>query len=409
MLLSFDIYILRQHAVPFFLSFFVYTFVLIMNRLFELVDLIFGKGLDPGTVGLIFLYSLPFIIAITAPMAFLTSVLAVFGRMSEDFEVIAAKALGINPLRLLVPLVFFATVFILIMVYFNNHILPETNHRVKLLLLEVGEKRPVAELAPRSFISNFPGYLIYARAINKSSNPAKLEDVLLLSKSEVSQENSEFIISKEASISIDREWNMITFKMNEGQRHILGQNGSYWTMAFDTQTINILLPPEARPDTSYRGDREMSAQQMIQRVNSWQRELDSLEKTVMSPPSTEFPENEALITSLDVQIKSLKSEINRYSVEIHKKYSLPFAALTFIFLGVPLGILSRKGGMGAAFGIAILITTIYYIFIVGGETLSDRGFLNPAISMWSANVFFLTVGLWLYHGFFFDSIHFWKR
>lgn len=410
MILPFDVYVLRQHTVPFILSFFVYTFVLIMNRLFELVDLIFGKGLDPATVGLIFLYSLPFIIAITAPMAFLTSVLAVFGRMSEDFEIISMKALGINPLRLLPSLSLFAGVFVVAMVYFNNHILPVTNHRVKLLLLEVGEKRPVAELAPRSFISNFPGYLLYARAIDKSSHPAKLEDVLLYSKIDDAGGNTEFIISREAFISIDRNWNLVTFTMTDGQRHILGQDGAYWSMDFDTQMINIFLPPEARPDTSYRGDREMSAREMAERIRTWNRELDSLRNFRDSAvAASSMPPDEILLSSADIQIQTIESEIDRYSVEIHKKYSLPFAAFTFIFLGVPLGIFTRKGGMGAAFGIAILITTVYYIFIVGGETLSDRGFLNPLVSMWFANIFFLILGLWLYYGFFFDSIHFWKR
>lgn len=409
MALRFDIYILRQHAVPFLLSFFVYTFVLIMNRLFELVDLIFGKGLEPSTVTLIFLYSLPFIIAITAPMAFLTSVLAVFGRMSEDFEIISLKALGISPLRILPPLVFFAGIFIIFMVYFNNHILPDTNHKVKMLLLEVGEKRPVAELAPRSFISNFPGYILYSRAIDKSSNPAKLEDVILYRKSDDNLTGSEFIISREAGISLDREQNLITFTMSGGQRHILGQFGAYWNMDFDTQYINVFLPPEARPDTSYRGDRELSAQQMSQRVRLWEKDLDSLKRLKDSVSLfSDYPDEGTLI-SADIQMQGIKNDIDRYSVEIHKKYSLPFAAMTFIFLGVPLGILTRKGGMGAAFGIAILITTVYYIFIVSGETLSDRGFLNPAVAMWSANFFFLALGLFLYHGFFFDSIHFWKR
>ncbi len=409
----FDIYILRQQISPFLLSLFVYTFVLIMNRLFELVDLIFGKGLNPLMVGEIFLYSLPFILAITAPMAFLTSILSIFGRMSEDFEIIAYKALGLNPFRLLLPLGFAALVFAFFMVYFNNYILPESNHRVKNLLLVVGEIRPAAELAPRSFIKSFPGYTIYARAIDKTSRPAKLEDVLLIENTDYATFG--YVTARQAFISIDREWNLISFEMIEGQRHISGENGDYWEVDFERQILNVFLPPDARPDTAFRGDRELSAAEMMTYINNWKGDVDSLEKFLLTIIESEdeiiLQEDmlEHRIAGVNMQIRTVKSEINRYLVEVHKKYSLPFAAITFIFLGAPLGIKVKKGGMGAAFGVAILITTIYYIFIVGGETLSDRGVITPFWSMWSANIIFFIIGIWFYYDFFHDGLKFWKK
>ncbi|KQC13583.1 MAG: hypothetical protein APR63_08165 [Desulfuromonas sp. SDB] len=412
--MAFDLYIIKQMIMPFSLSLFVYTFVLIMNRLFELVDLIFGKGLDPITVGKIFLYSLPFIIAITAPMAFLTAILAVFGRMSEDFEIIAYKALGINPFRILVPLGFTAFLFVFFMIYFNNHILPDSNHKVKVLLMRVSEIRPAAELAPRSFITSFPGYILYARAIDKTSHPATLEDVLLIEKSEYAPAN--FVTAQQASITIDNQWNLITFEMNRGQKQVIGEDGIYWEVDFDQQLTNVFLPPEARPDTSHRGDRELSAGQMMNMVSRWQHQYDSLKRELaelQSQSHNQIPQDNQLysrqLETINNQLKALNDQINKYLVEIHKKYSLPFAAITFIFLGAPLGIKTRKGGMGAAFGIAILITTIFYIFIVGGETLSDRGLIPPFWAMWSANIIFLFIGFWLYLGFFMDNLIWWRK
>jgi lipopolysaccharide export system permease protein len=85
------------------------------------------------------------------------------------------------------------------------------------------------------------------------------------------------------------------------------------------------------------------------------------------------------ITDYDMQIK-------QYEVEIHKKYAIPFACLIFIFVGCPLGIISRGGN----FGISAAFTLGFYIFywacLIGGEKLADRGIISPFLSMWAGNI-----------------------
>lgn len=88
----------------------------------------------------------------------------------------------------------------------------------------------------------------------------------------------------------------------------------------------------------------------------------------------------------DVQsLKFNQETIDSYLVEVHKKYSLPAACVIFILIGAPLGIMTRKGGLGVAAGISILFFLIYWAFLIGGEKLADRGLLSPFWGMWSAN------------------------
>ena len=150
-------YYVREHIVPFFLALLVLTFILIMNRVFELVFNIVGKGLSAFIVLKVFILSLPFIIALTVPMGVLVAVITVFGKSSQDFEIIAIKSGGINLYRLIIPVLIATFLLSMGMVYFNNHILPEANHTVKNLLIDINEKKPMLNLQLHQFTLTFLG------------------------------------------------------------------------------------------------------------------------------------------------------------------------------------------------------------------------------------------------------------
>jgi lipopolysaccharide export system permease protein len=75
-------------------------------------------------------------------------------------------------------------------------------------------------------------------------------------------------------------------------------------------------------------------------------------------------------------------------VEIHKKFSIPFAALILGFLGVAMGVLFRRGEKLASFVMSIAVAIVYYVFLLAGEPLGKQGRLSPFWAMWSANFFF---------------------
>ncbi|MEM5831472.1 MAG: LptF/LptG family permease, partial [Candidatus Aenigmatarchaeota archaeon] len=88
-------------------------------------------------------------------------------------------------------------------------------------------------------------------------------------------------------------------------------------------------------------------------------------------------------------------QIQRYWVEVHKKFSIPFAALAFVIIGIPLAKIFGKSGWGSAFGISIVIFTIHYILLVGGEELADRGIISSFIAMWTGDILTLLTGIYL--------------
>jgi len=86
-------------------------------------------------------------------------------------------------------------------------------------------------------------------------------------------------------------------------------------------------------------------------------------------------------------IETYKRNWNKYSVEIHKKFSLPVACILFVLIGAPLGTLSKRGGFTVAITLGFGFFLIYYIFLIGGEEIADRNYVSPLIGMWTPNAF----------------------
>ncbi len=372
-------YYVKEHLVPFFLALLVLTFILIMNRIFELVFNIVGKGLSVLIVLKVFILSLPFIIALTVPMAVLVAVITVFGKSSQDFEIIAIKSGGVNLYRLIIPVLLAVFLLSMGMVYFNNHILPEANHTVKNLLIDINEKKPTMRLKQGIFSSPFKGYDIYIRKIDQRTS--NIYDVLIYQSEKGKLVKVVISDSGEMATAEGR----IVLQLFDGEMHEVDQKEPlhYRKLSFKKHTLVFPYDDEfVAKEREYRSDRELSAFAMGMRIKDVEKEIAKIRKeTAGSKRDRE--------RRINIKLK----EINRYRVEIQKKYSIPFASVVFLFLGVPLGIKTRKGGVAVATAISILFFVVYYIFLVGGEELADRGYMPPFWGMWLPNILFFIVGI----------------
>ncbi len=94
-------------------------------------------------------------------------------------------------------------------------------------------------------------------------------------------------------------------------------------------------------------------------------------------------------------IKNYSRNINKYGVEIHKKFSLPFACILFVITGASLGVLTKKGGFAIGTSLSLGFFIVYYIFLIGGEDMADRNIVSPLIGLWTPNLILLIIGLYL--------------
>ena len=134
-------YVLKELIGPFLASLFGITFLFVVDFLVKILDNVLSKGLPASTVIEIFVLNLAWMLSLSIPMAVLVASLMAFGRMSGDQEITAVKAAGISPLSLMRPVLLVALLLSVLMVVFNNWVLPEANHRSVELMNAVSRKK----------------------------------------------------------------------------------------------------------------------------------------------------------------------------------------------------------------------------------------------------------------------------
>lgn len=102
-----------------------------------------------------------------------------------------------------------------------------------------------------------------------------------------------------------------------------------------------------------------------------------------------------VIEGLKVELNGMQESIDRYRVEIEKKFSIAAACIVFVLLGAPIALRFPGGGVGLTIGVSLAVFGIYYIGLLGGEALADRNLVGPAVAMWTTNFLLGAVGLWL--------------
>ena len=354
-----DKYILKELLLPFFLGFLVFTFILVMNRIFELVDLLVGKGLSIGMVFRVFYLSMPFIIALTVPMGVLVGILSVYGRLSSDSEIIALQSAGVSPIRLIYPALYFAIAITIGMTLFNNHILPKANYNLKLLLVKISRKRPTINIKEKRFNRIYRGYTIWVDRIDYAKS--KVYGVKIFQKNGTNV--PKIVVAKDGKIFVSNDGENLILYLYSGEVHELttADPSHYRITRFSKHILKIPLGKRRMPSTVMKGSREMNTKELLKKVRS---------------------------------IKNRRVKWT-YLVEANKKFSIPFAAIVFVFIGFPFGLIVRKGGLGIGLALSLAVFLIYYVFLIGGEQISDRGYLHPTISMWLANIVIGGIGIFL--------------
>ena len=409
------------------------TFILFVNFLLRAIDKFLGKGLDLIIILEYLFLNLAWILALSVPMAVLLATLMTFGRLSEDNEINAMRASGIGFLTIMRAPVLFGIIITLLLIYFNNFILPEMNFKARLLSGDIYRKRPDMNIEPGIFLDNLPDY---SMIVGEKSKKGIMSDVRIFSKGNKEAQTS--IRASTGNLSTLEDAFLLT--LYNGEIHELGQKDytNYRRIIFDKHVINIPAKDLLlnRRDSTNRSDREMTVPMMLKKINSYEKRLNIVSNRLSGnfyrtigdsilPSSIEqgeqFIENnlykirkdttltkvqiikkEKRLKNLERQInnefnliKSYKKSKNKYEVEIHKKFSIPVACILFVLLGAPLGVMSKKGGFAVSTSLSFGFFLIYYVLLIGGEEMADRNILSPPVGMWTPNLIILLIAFYL--------------
>ncbi|MDZ4803821.1 MAG: LptF/LptG family permease [Candidatus Eisenbacteria bacterium] len=432
-------YVLKEHILPFLLGYSVVTLVIVLDFLFDYLNLIVSKGVPPFAVLKLFLLALGWITVLSFPCGVLVACLMTFGRMSQDNEITALRASGVPVSRLLIPVLVAASILGVGLGLFNNYVLPETNHAFATLNLAISRKSPTAYIREGVFIDDYPDMSLLVGSVDNKKG--LLRDVTIYDFSQ--GDIPVTILARTGQTRHSADGSTLQIDLYEGEIHEVPSDGDarkYRRLAFDHHVIVLHNPGAALeiPDRDSRSEREMNLKALgaeINRLDGTARErehqlnadLDSLgfddfasfERRVLPPRATTGlsaviaalggpgpglrpgenhvdlpePDRDRLLTR-QRDLTLLTKKINSHVVEVHKKYSIPFACLVFVLLGAPLGMRARRGGLATS-AISIVVFIVYYLLLIGGEQLADRSVVPPALAMWLPNIVFGIPGVWL--------------
>jgi len=403
-------YILKEHTGPFFLSIIIITFVMLLDRILDLLNLVITKHLGLLTTVKVFGLSLPFMLALSIPMGVLIASIMAFGRLSSDNEITAFKASGINIYSMMKPVIIAAVLLSIFMIYFNNNVLPDSNFALKNLLIKIHSRRPTSELEAGIF-TKLEDYNFYFN--RKDEETGLMKQIVIYDRK--NRNIPRMITAEKGEIDLYNGGNSLTAILYDGEIYERDkkESGSYTAITFQEYKINIpdLGIKLREASMAHRGDREMSSSDMRKKISHLRDERttkinkrEKYNKELMQLKNIADPDKKAeqkikrkkhQIKIQNNSINHLTKEIYRYKVEIEKKYSIAFACLVFILVGAPIGMMTRAHSIGVGFAISTIIFVVYYISLYGGEELADRMIISPFIGMWISNIIFTLIGIYL--------------
>jgi len=417
------LHILRAHAGPFIFSFITLMFIFLLQFLMRAVDQLVGKGLSAWVIGELIMLSLSWMVVLAVPMAVLVATLMAFGKLSSQNEITAMKASGMSLYRMMAPVVAVSVLVTYLLLEFNNNVLPEANHRFKVLMIDIRRIKPTLAIVQGLFSQDIQGYSILARRTFEQSND--LEGVTIYDYTDPT--TNVVVTGERGRVSFTPDYRKLIMDLYNGEIHQMGTRDMqiYRRMRFTRHRIVMNAEGfdfERSSESAFdRSDREMSAEAMRAVVDSLQHiEDNAIGQAVLDNPAASAGfiadsrlvgaslrqhavtlalnharTTQSVITNQTLLIEYNHRRMDEYMVEIHKKYSIPAACIVFVFIGAPLGIISRRGTFGVAASFSLGFFVLYWASLIGGEKFADRGIIAPWLGMWMANIVLLALGVYL--------------
>ena len=341
-------YILREHAAPFFVTMGGLTAVLLIGNIVKFTELVISKGVSVFDVLRLIIYLIPYMLSFTVPMACLIAMILAFGRLSTDYELIAMRASGVAPVRLVFPMFIVGLVISVVLLIINDRLVPESHLAFRRQLKAIGIKRPTAYLESGTFIKEFPPYIIFVYQVEGQ----KLYNVRIYEP----QPNgpTRTIIAERGEFERLPDKRGLQLKLSDGtvdERDPL-HPGSFYKVTFTTYTMTL------------RSDQD-DPEQMGKKL----KEMTFKELTVERG-----------------QLNAQGIETLPVSLELHRKVASSFAPLIFIAFGLALGLRLHHHERLISFVWVLGIFVCYYLSSIGMNAVALKGWLSPSAAMWLPNL-----------------------
>lgn len=414
-----DKYILKNHLIPFIYASLSLMGIFLLQFLMKFADRLVGKGLGFWVITKLIVYNLAWMVVLVIPMATLVATLMAYGNMSQNDEITIIKSSGVSLYRMITAPLLASVVLAYLLFLFNDNVLPDANHKAKVLMQDISRQKSTLSLTPGMFSQEITNYSILARGVNPKTN--MLSNLTIYNYTNPIK--IDIVTAREGKFFFSKDQKKLIMDLKNGEIHQsdITDKNLYRRLHFKKHRIIMNADQfsfqQSGPGVP-RGDRELSTTAMANIIDSLelikQSSLTALNKQVEKyfyinsslNKNISYKKNNAVYSKAIINVTTaknvilsnynrinfLQNKINEYWVEIYKKYALPFACIVFVIIGAPIGVKVKKGGFGVSASISLFFFLIYWAFLIWGEKLGNRNILSPFLGMWTANILLSFIG-----------------
>lgn len=355
-------YIFKEIAFPFFLILFVLTFVLLMGKLLQIMDLMVNKGISTFAIAKLIVFLLPSFMMFTIPIALLIAILIGMGRLSSDNEITVLRSSGISLIQLYYPIAIASLITFAFTIIIGYFLVPQSNFATKRLLFDIAQQNASIGIKEKVFNADFKGIILYAEKIPLEGD--HMEGVIVSDSRLADEPNT--TIAKKAFLVSDPQSFTIKLRLEDGSIHTVSSDfKNYRKIDFKTYDINLDLSNAiASVNENSKSSTDMTMSELLAKMKT---------------------------PGLDA------AAVRELAIEVHKKFSIPLSCIFFALLALPLGIKSHRAVKSRGFAIGVIVVSLYYLLRIGGEALVETGRLTPQVGVWTPNVIFAILGIYLFY------------
>jgi lipopolysaccharide export system permease protein len=402
-------YILSEMFFSFLIAFFFFFFIFFVNQILLMARQVLEKHVSFSNVALLILFSLPTIIAMSAPFASLVGTLMTVGRLTSDNEILVMLSSGLSYKNIFLPAITMGIIISLLSFFTNDVLLPAGTVQYGKLWRQILISTPALELQANS-VKRFKDTVVVTGGVSGNV----IENVLILDKTEdgerriIMADSAELRDGGKEGLSLDLEEAFIHSSkevLREDYDYALMDLLQYWVSNEDIIQAPMNVSPREMSSRDVHSEILRRRYELAARINDRKIRVASqalsLENILRSGPESEswnrrastvsgFQREAAAIMAIQND-RTLRINI----IEIYRKFSVPFGAFCFVFLAVSLGLMAKKSGQTVGFIFGNLIAVLYWSMLFIGQTLGLRAGTPPFLSMWLPNILSLSAGILL--------------
>ena len=426
--------IIKSYLGPMVLTFFIVTFILMMNFLFRYIDELVGKGLGFAVIAELLLYASATMISLGLPLSTLLASIMTMGDLGENNELLAMKCAGMSYRKIVTPLTVLMIVFSIGSFFIGNNLVPYSFRKMFALRYDISKQSQNLDFKEGIFFNGLPDMSV--RIDKKHPQTGLMEGILIFDTSDrrgnmmTTVADSGYIrLSDDKKFMLITLYNGETYEQNRGSDW--ADNSTLRHHIFDVQNMSQAVEGftmERTDDSLFSDQRTMGLAELSVHIDSLQHRVDSVVAQLNdkflstalfvhnrelaidsltdhrtnradlrdSIPKLDAKDRVALIKSAYTSAVNARSaanfdesgtkkdvtELHKYETDRHSLLTLPVSIMLFFLIGASLGAIIRKGGLGTPIVVSVIFFLVYYVINLFGSKLAREGTWSAFAGMW---------------------------